>query len=146
MTIKRYVLDASVVAKWFLDDEESVVAAEEVLEDLLAGDIEAHAPVILPYEVGHVLSKAQRKSRREMEAEKTRRAYERFCGLPVRYHELNDSEKREALELAIRFRRSFYDAVYILLAMKLDCRWLTAEKRYDGPMPQGFPRHHIETL
>ena len=146
MTTKRYVLDASVAVKWFLDDEESVDEAEELLNRLLGGDIEAHAPTILLYEVGHVLSKAQRKSRQEMEAEKTRRAYERFCGLAVIYHELNHVERREALEFAIRFRRSFYDAVYISLAMKLDCTWLTAEKRYDGPLPRGFPGHHIETL
>ncbi len=56
----RYVIDASVAAKWFLKDsfEDHVDLAEGILVDVLAGDIVLHAPRLMTYEVSRLLWKA----------------------------------------------------------------------------------------
>jgi predicted nucleic acid-binding protein len=57
-----YVIDASVVAKWYLNDENLIDKAEDFLVRLLANEIILHAPEILRYELGHLLISAKRQS------------------------------------------------------------------------------------
>ena len=63
---ERFVLDASVAAKWFLDDEEFIDLARSFLERFLKGEIEFFAPTIIKYEVGHLLTKAYREKRKSL--------------------------------------------------------------------------------
>ena len=43
----EYVVDASVAAKWFLDDETAIAEATDYLVRLLADEIILHAPTLL---------------------------------------------------------------------------------------------------
>jgi hypothetical protein len=54
------VVDATVVAKWFLKDplETDTDLADDILIALLVGDLELHAPRILSYEVSGLLARA----------------------------------------------------------------------------------------
>ena len=49
-----YVLDASVAAKWYLNDERYIEKARLYLIKLLANEIELHAPVLLQYEMANL--------------------------------------------------------------------------------------------
>ena len=59
MINERYVLDAPVAAKWFLNDEDVVDIAETFLIRFLAKEIVFYAPHILEYELGHIITRAQ---------------------------------------------------------------------------------------
>lgn len=142
----RFVLDASVAAKWYLDDEEHTDEAEIFLLRLLAGGIELHAPRILQYEIGHLLAKAQRRLGRGIDAATAQEAYRTFCALPILYHDLDDTARTDALNFATRYHRGFYDSCYVTLAIHLGCRWLTSERRYGGHLPPGFPTDAVLAL
>ncbi len=130
-------------AKWFLNDEELTEAATRVLFGLLANKIELHAPILLQYEIANALSKAQRRSGRPISTDMCIEAYKTFQEYPILFHHLDDKNRLEALEFANHHRRSFFDSAYLWLAIKLDCRWLTAEKRFNQALPAQFPVKHI---
>jgi len=146
MASERYVVDASVAAKWFLNDEDHVDVAEEYLERLLADDIELHAPSILQYELGHSLIRAQRDGDRPLDANQSYESYQTFTKLPIVFHNLDGNTRLDVLRFAIRHYRGFYDSAYVCLAVNLDCKWLTSEKRYRRPLPSGFPMDHVLPL
>jgi predicted nucleic acid-binding protein len=144
--IEKLIIDASVAAKWFLNDEESVDKAEQFLIRLLSEEIELHAPEILRYELGHLLTKAQRNPQRPISREDTEKAYFDFCELPITYHNLTDKDRQEVLSFANQFHRGFYDSSYIWLACRLGTKWLTSERRYGGTFPPGYPVNNVLPL
>ncbi len=146
MATDEYVLDASVAAKWFLDDEDLVDIAERVLIRSLADEIRLHAPVTIWYELGHLLTKAQRDRNRPLTPKQSVGAYEKFFELPIHFHELDLKERLGALRFANKYHRTFYDSTYICLAMKLDCMWLTDERTLGEPLPPKFPKRNLLVL
>jgi predicted nucleic acid-binding protein len=144
--IERLVLDCSVAAKWCLPDEELMEAAEQVLFQCLHGRIELHAPDLIKYELGNVLTRAQRAQKPRLTRVGAEKAFQRFCSLAISFHPLSDTLLNRALLFANRFHRNFYDACYIQLAEELDCPWLTAERKFLGPLPPGFPTHRVRVL
>src|SRR5208283_1812193 len=103
----QFVVDASVVAKWFLKDEleADVDLADGLLVALLAGDVDLHAPKTLRYEICGLLTKACRvrvpstgKPRlNKIDAVEHMRD---FFALPVQFHEAEAEEEVASVELA----------------------------------------------
>jgi predicted nucleic acid-binding protein len=141
-----YVIDASVVAKWYLNDENLIDKAEDFLVRLLANEIILHAPEILRYELGHLLISAKRQSERPIDRNQCEEAYRTFCELPIIFHQLNDIQRQEVLSFANDFNKGFYDSSYIWLAGHLGCQWVTAEKRLGRELLSGYPVERVLTL
>ena len=49
--MKELVIDASVILKWYLPDEEFASKALNILHRHVSGEIALCAPTILPYEI-----------------------------------------------------------------------------------------------
>ena len=64
--MKRMVLDASVVLKWYLTDEELGVKAISLLGEYVSNELDILAPSLLEYEVMNGLMIAQNQERPEM--------------------------------------------------------------------------------
>jgi len=141
------ILDATVAAKWYLDDEDAVEIAERCLVRLLSGEIEFHAPELLRYEVAQALHLAQTKARGRFNRGHCENSYRTFCRLPIRYHSLKNEEMQKALEFANRFNKNFYDCSYLCLAETLNCRWITDDRKgYEKNLPAGFPQERVLML
>jgi predicted nucleic acid-binding protein len=119
--------------------------AKAVLLRALLKEIEFHAPVILKYEMGNVLTKAKRQPRRPMDSKKAVSAYNAFSDLVISYYDLDKKARLQAVEFSNTHHRNYYDSTYICLAMNLGIPWLTAEKRYIT-LPPAFPKEYIVTL
>ncbi|OGP61454.1 MAG: hypothetical protein A2V67_12225 [Deltaproteobacteria bacterium RBG_13_61_14] len=143
---ERLVLDCSVAVKWYLLDEEDSDLARFFLLSFLNHDIEFHAPELLKYEVAHALTKAQRSQKRRFSQTEIQEGFHHFLKLPVKFHSLSDSVLEEVIAFANRFHRNFYDRCYLWLAEQWDCAWLTAEMKFHGPFPLGFPKNRIRLL
>jgi len=141
-----FVLDASVAAKWYLREEDLAEIAEEYLLRLLRKEVTFHAPNLLLFEVGHLLTKAQRQPGQRIARARSERAYSHFCRLPVQYHRLTTEQLGEALQFANTFHRGFYDSCYLILAQHLRAPWLTSERRFRPIFPVGFPGELVLTL
>jgi len=143
---ERFVLDCSVAVKWYLQDEEDVDLAQLIQLGLIEDTLELHAPELLKYEVAHALSKACRVRRPRLSQRETQKAFDHFCNLPIQFYPAEIDFLKEALLFSNRFHRNFYDSCYLRLAEHLDCSWLTAESKFQGPFPLGFPEGRIQIL
>ncbi|MCL0094554.1 type II toxin-antitoxin system VapC family toxin [Dehalococcoidales bacterium] len=122
---EQLVVDANIVAKLYLRDERYTDKADLLFSRFQRGEIQLIAPRLITYEVPAAI---KRGAARAKAAEKTwRAAISSFesLGLVV----VDDSDaKYEATRLAINYTCTYYDALYLLLAEDLGCRFITADE------------------
>ena len=124
---EQLVVDANVVAKLYLKDEQDTDKADLLFSRFEQGGIQLIAPRIITYEVPAAIQKGA--VRAKVGEETWRAAIQSFellesKGLLI----IDDSDaKYEAMRLAIRYGRSYYDALYLLLAEDLGCPFITAD-------------------
>lgn len=126
-----YVIDTSVATKWYIPEDHS---AEARLYMGLGVDL--HAPDLLPIEAGHALLKRVRSA-----------AVDRHLGLglarqivaalreaaPIQYHE-SLTLLEPAFVLAEQIGASVYDGLFLALAIRLDARVVTADRKFFDKM------------
>lgn len=125
-----FVVDASVVVKWFVDEDESA-QARLLMQDFAAQDVELHAPALLPYEVLNALRYHPGFSEERQLAAQA--ALERFA---FREYPFRGEHSRRTLHLAVSENLAIYDASYLALARELGLMLVTADEslaRVAGP-------------
>lgn len=117
----RFVVDANVVVKWILPEEHSERAAR-----LLAEGLELWAPDLVWSESGNILWKKWRRA--EVPEGKVPALLQALQSFPL---DIFPSERLmdQAWEVARDFRRSFYDSLYLALAIHQECPLITADRR-----------------
>jgi len=124
--MKELVIDASVILKWYLPDEEFAQKALNILDRHVSGEIALYAPTILPYEILNALIVAERIGR--VNEEVTQNAYNAFLDLEINF--LNPFlDYQGIISLARSFDRSVYDASYLAVANKRDIDFVTGDRR-----------------
>jgi len=110
------VVDASVVLKWQLDDEDCVSQAIALRDDYFArGAVRLIAPQLLMYEVGNGIATATRRKR--LSTNMAFQAMENLVSLRV-------------LEMALRYNLAAYDAAYLALAEAESCTLWTGDRAF----------------
>jgi predicted nucleic acid-binding protein len=115
----RWVVDASVAAKWLAPEPESANASA-LLDDELA------APDLLFAEVGNILFKKQ--LRAEMDPATAQLAARWLLHVPMAVYD-SAGLLDEALALALRLQHPAYDCFYLALAQRIDAPLVTADRR-----------------
>jgi len=111
--LKRVVLDASVVLKWYLADEEDSQKALGLLYQYISNELEILAPSLLEYEVVNGLLIAQKRGR--IKEEKILSAIEGFVDLEIKLKNLSYFHPR-VMHYCKTYHRSVYDASYLATA------------------------------
>jgi predicted nucleic acid-binding protein len=135
------VVDSCVAVRWLVPQAGSQAAAE-VLRRSLAGTITLLAPDLIDAEVGNAL--AVRVHRRLMEPQEARGAFARFRHLEVTKvasAQLLD----DALQLALEYRRSFYDCLFLALSLQENCPFVTADLKLFNAVGRFFPNLELLT-
>lgn len=125
------VVDASVVVKWAIPEVHASDARR-----LLAADQPLVGPTILPIEIGNILWKKVRRA--ELTEADAARALSQLIA-EVRVDTDRPGLLDSALQLAIRYDRSVYDALYVALALAEDCQFVTADLRLYNALAPAFP-------
>jgi len=131
------VVDASVVVRWFLEEEHTPLA-RRLRDDFLAGGLDLRAPSLLPFEVMNALRFHPTFPPRYLvdAAEGLDRADILTVPLFGEYLE-------RTLRLAIQGDVTVYDASYAALGQLQDCRVYTADERILQLQEQGCDIVHI---
>jgi predicted nucleic acid-binding protein len=119
-----FVVDASVVLKWFiLAEEEELQSAYLLRNDYKDRAVDLFAPDLLIYEVANVLRY------KNIPAEIIEKALASLYAMdflvPVRHKTMT-----EAVRIARRFDVTVYDSIYISLALACGCRMVTADLHF----------------
>lgn len=107
-----FVLDNSVVAGWFLEDQATPYT------DVIAARLEedrAVVPALWQLELANVLRTACKRNRIAAQAQQV---IEQICSLPIEI-DTDTPRPAELLALALRYDLSCYDAAYLELALRL---------------------------
>jgi len=122
--MKLVVLDASVISKWFIEEEDSDKALE--IRDLyVQGRIGLSSPMLVLYELGNVFLKHP-----SLTVEDSRKAFEALLDLQIELKSFADvGLLKNCLEVSKRFNTTFYDASYVALSMLYDTDLVTADEQ-----------------
>jgi predicted nucleic acid-binding protein len=119
-----FVLDNSVVAGWFLEDQATPYT--EAIGQLLEVD-RAIVPALWQLEFANVLRTACKRKR--LIASQAQEVIDQVCGLPIEIDAATPG-LAELLALSLRYDLSSYDAAYLALALRLQLPIATK----DGPL------------
>jgi len=128
-TTETLVLDASVAAKWHLQDEESAADALAILTRYVNGELRLVAPDHVRYEIASSLTVATLGERPRLSRSVAERALDYFLQLGIETIG-TDQLIRAAFQLVHRHGIAFYDALYLALADDLGVPLITADRRF----------------
>jgi predicted nucleic acid-binding protein len=116
------VVDASVAAKWYIPEDYS-----EEAELLFDDRLELHAPELIIPEFGNIILKKYRQG--DIDEEILREiAGNRFSRQVVLHSQ--ELLLHTALIEAAKTGQAVYDWIYLALAVALDCKFVTADRRF----------------
>jgi predicted nucleic acid-binding protein len=136
--VRVCVVDANVAAKWLLPaaNEDLLDQANRLAALHAKHELHLLAPVSIEAEIGNVLSKAVRRKRiTPREAERSLRGFTALSIQMVPISELLD----QALQIAMDYDRSFYDSLYVALALATKTELITADERMVNALGSRFP-------
>ena len=135
MNRPAYVVDASVVVKWVLPEEDQAHAflLQELYQD---EEIDLVSPYLLIAEIGNVLWKRVRRG--ELPRHAAIRCFQQLLkDSPI----LLDSPAvtLSALHLAMAHDQTVYDCLYLALALEQRCDLITADAKFFDAVRHAFP-------
>lgn len=123
--MNRIVIDASVVLKWYLADEEYSSKALSILDKYVSNEIDILAPSLLEYEVINGLVIAKKRGR--IQEKKIFTAIDGFMSLEIKLINLSLYYPK-VIHYCKIYNRSAYDASYLALADDESISLVTADK------------------
>ncbi len=123
---RAFVLDTSVVAKWYLTDEPHAERAQAIRDQFIAGELTLVVPDCLFYELTGFVVKAERQGR--LSADQADLVVSLLKDLALE-HVTSQSLIQGALVLARRTGASAYDAMFLHLAEQRGCTFVTADEK-----------------
>jgi predicted nucleic acid-binding protein len=119
------VLDSSVALKWIFADENGAAEAERIRNEHISGKNEIAVPNLFFYEIANVLA-----TKVKLSAEEALEAFELISAFEFNVVELTNSEYLETMTFSMKYNVSVYDASYHVLASRLGCHFLTADRKF----------------
>ena len=137
----KFVLDSNIAVKWVLPEPDSAKALT-LRDDFRSKVHELIAPNILPVEVAHALTRAERKGILQP-GDAAVRLSRVLLFSPV-FHPFIPLLPR-AVELSSQTRTGVYDCLYVALAEQEQCEVVTADQRLVNNL-KGFPVRELSTV
>ncbi len=121
----KFVVDASVILKWFSQDKgASLKKALQLREDLKSRRIDVFSPDLLIYEITNVL-----RYKKILTDDLILKAIDSIVGLDI-LTPVNQRIMENALKLARTHKITVYDSTYLSFSRYCGCYLITADKKF----------------
>ena len=134
--MKRAVVDASVILKWYLLDKAHGAQAVALLQKCIAGELEILAPSLLTYELMNGLVIAGLRAR--LDQNTIALSFSGFMSLGIRFYDLSFFADK-VLQYCRLYGRSVYDSSYLALAEQEGVDLITADERLFNSVQKDLP-------
>ncbi len=121
--MRIYVIDASVVVKWFIEEQFSEKALS-LRDDHVNGAILLHAPYLLIYEVMNALRYSQAFSEDEL-----KKLGDAILNYRIQFHPPSTDFLSIAINVALSYNVTIYDSSYVALGWLLGADVITADEK-----------------
>ena len=128
--MSRFVVDASVAVKWLVPESHSDAARR-----ILNPNNELLAPDLIWAEIGNVIWKKWRRG--EVPGHAAGDLLQDFHRCPMQTF-ASRALMSAAWSIAERYERSFYDSLYLALAVRAECPLVTADLKLYNRLKTGF--------
>lgn len=119
------VLDSSIIAKWFIDEEKSQQARKIYHEAQKTGTT-IYAPSLAHYEIGNVLLK------KKMPAIHAHFILQTLTESPIIWIDMTMQITKRTYDIAQMYEMTYYDAVFIACAESVGGKLVTANIKHQG--------------
>src|SRR3989344_4133029 len=120
---KYYVLDSSVVIKWF-SNEDYTETALELRDKFVEGDIEIVVPDLQIYEIANALRYNKQIKKLEVE-----NAVKSLIEIGIKIISPKSQVMKTAIDMAYDYDLTIYDSYFIALAKDLNFMFVTADEK-----------------
>jgi len=121
--MERVISDASVIVKWFIEEENSDKALK-LRDKYINGEIIIAAPQLLPFEVLNALKYSNLFNKKELEDAATS-----LSCYGIELYPLKNEFARKSVKIALENNITIYDSSYIALAIILNSKLYTADEK-----------------
>ena len=129
METERYIIDASVIVKWFIEESESD-KAEAIRVAFIKKELELICPFLLQFEVLNALKYSGLFNKQDLVI-----AAEALENYPFTYLSIKGDEQSKMVEIAMDHDFSIYDSTYLSLALHENARLITADEKNIKKLP-----------
>jgi predicted nucleic acid-binding protein len=134
--MKNLVVDSSVSVKWFVAEDDSPKALQ-ILKDYRIETLSFNAPDLIYAEFGNIIWKKQ--IFQNLDSKDAKFAIQEFKKIsfiltPITL--LFD----DAYNLAVEYKRTFYDSLYLALSVRENCELVTADEKFYNAVRANFPK------
>ncbi len=134
--MKNLVVDSSISVKWFIEEEDSDIA-QLILDQYTDGTLLFLAPNLIQAEFGNIVwKKLVFRGLSIVDADFAIQEFKTISFVLTPISILFD----EAFQIAIKYKRSFYDSLYLALSVKENCGFVTADEKFYNAVKQDFPK------
>ncbi|MDA8339781.1 MAG: type II toxin-antitoxin system VapC family toxin [Nitrospiraceae bacterium] len=118
------VVDSSVVLKWVFDDEDAHEKAIKYRRMHIYGEETIAVPSLFFYEIANVLA-----TKTKLSTSEAADFFLTFWNFGFEVFDFGLEEFLSGIALSRQYKTSLYDAAYIELARRLNCKFITADRR-----------------
>ena len=139
----KYVLDSNVALKWVLPEPDSA-KARQLRADFQNAVHDLLSPEVFEVEIAHALTRAERQGR--IQVGEASILWSDLMSTPPRF-EVNGPLLPRAIEISSSMRVGVYDCLYIALAEREKCEFVSADDKLVKNLQPHFPFiKHLATM
>lgn len=130
-----YIIDAGVVAKLFFPEpfhNEAII----FFQDLIHNNYQLLAPSLIDYEFGNICWK--KFYRGEINAKESQQILKDFQQLPINRIDVT-LILNTIFDFSLKLKSTFYDSSYLVLALELKGKFVTADEKFFQKVKRSFP-------
>ena len=133
--MKNFVIDTSVVLKWYLPDEHGTDQALSLFAEFVEGNLNLYAPDLINYEFVNAMWVAGKMGRIDLKDRDA--AVNNFLHIEITKIDIGKLFET-ILFIATKYNRSCYDSAYLALSQIIKEPFVTSDKRLYNAVKKGI--------